>query len=202
MGDAFEFIESTGLRYLRDTYFSHHNAPLVSAFIERWHPETNSFHLPFGEMTITLHDVIHILGLQCVGVQCTSDVYRKDRDVLPKLAELFEDEEITVVGSYVQGTSVALDDILYKLTDDRVVSDQSYAILYMWYLLSCTLFVDKSGNRAPLSVLRLVADLDRLGRMAMGAGTLAYLYRNLGIASRRDCRQLGGCVTLLEVTLL
>src|SRR3954468_20645308 len=24
------------------------DAPLLSAFVERWHPETSSFHLPFG----------------------------------------------------------------------------------------------------------------------------------------------------------
>ena len=36
---------------------------LVFAFCERWHPEKNSFHLPFGEMTITLDDVGAILDI-------------------------------------------------------------------------------------------------------------------------------------------
>ena len=30
---------------------------LISAFVKRLHRETNSFHLPVGEMTITLDDV-------------------------------------------------------------------------------------------------------------------------------------------------
>ncbi|KAH0696708.1 hypothetical protein KY290_014094 [Solanum tuberosum] len=30
---------------------------LVTTMIERWRPETYCFHLPFGEVTITLHDV-------------------------------------------------------------------------------------------------------------------------------------------------
>ncbi|XP_058775602.1 uncharacterized protein LOC131649871 [Vicia villosa] len=33
------------------------DASLVSVFIKRWHSKTSSFHLPFGEMTITLDDV-------------------------------------------------------------------------------------------------------------------------------------------------
>jgi len=40
---------------------------LISAFVERWHRETNSFHLPVGEMTITLDDVSSLLHLPILG---------------------------------------------------------------------------------------------------------------------------------------
>ncbi|QHN92031.1 uncharacterized protein DS421_17g580100 [Arachis hypogaea] len=37
--------------------------PLVSGFVERWHPETHMFHMSFGECTITLQDMAYQLGL-------------------------------------------------------------------------------------------------------------------------------------------
>ncbi|KAH9294408.1 hypothetical protein KI387_040387, partial [Taxus chinensis] len=35
---------------------------LMVALIKRWDPATNVFHLPIGEMTITLEDVYRILS--------------------------------------------------------------------------------------------------------------------------------------------
>ena len=36
---------------------------LINAFVERFYPETNTFHLPFGELGITIDEVVHITGL-------------------------------------------------------------------------------------------------------------------------------------------
>jgi len=43
------------------------NKGLLCAFVERWHPETNSFHFPVGELTITLDDVSNLLHLPIIG---------------------------------------------------------------------------------------------------------------------------------------
>ncbi|KAH1213967.1 Protein MAIN-LIKE 2 [Glycine max] len=40
---------------------------LISAFVERWHKETSSFHFSIGEVTITLDDIASLLHLPIVG---------------------------------------------------------------------------------------------------------------------------------------
>ena len=40
---------------------------LLAALLDRWRPETHTFHLPVGEMTPTLQDVAMLLRLPCAG---------------------------------------------------------------------------------------------------------------------------------------
>jgi hypothetical protein len=40
---------------------------LMCGLVERWRPETHSFHLPVGEMTVTLQDVSALWGLRIDG---------------------------------------------------------------------------------------------------------------------------------------
>lgn len=39
------------------------DTPLLTAFVERWHKETSSFHLSFEEMIVTLDDVFSLFHL-------------------------------------------------------------------------------------------------------------------------------------------
>ncbi|CAN6209607.1 unnamed protein product [Urochloa humidicola] len=48
------------------THF-HFDMSLLAALLDRWRPETHTFHLPVGEMTPTLQDVSLLLGLPCAG---------------------------------------------------------------------------------------------------------------------------------------
>ncbi|KAG8501048.1 hypothetical protein CXB51_003147 [Gossypium anomalum] len=54
------------------------DSKLISALIERWRPETFTFHLPCGECTITLEDVHLQLGLPVDGDAVTGSVHSAD----------------------------------------------------------------------------------------------------------------------------
>ena len=56
-------IAATGLSPLIRCSVITTDPGLISAFVERWHRETSTFHLPVGELTITLDDVASLLHL-------------------------------------------------------------------------------------------------------------------------------------------
>ncbi|KAL4370258.1 hypothetical protein AHAS_Ahas06G0047800 [Arachis hypogaea] len=61
--------------YLRATGFYHVSRigvirgfhPMLATLVERWRPETHTFVLSIGEVTVTLEDVAHIFGLPIDG---------------------------------------------------------------------------------------------------------------------------------------
>ncbi|RYQ97513.1 hypothetical protein Ahy_B08g093569 [Arachis hypogaea] len=44
---------------------------MINALIERWRPETHTFHFPVGECAVTLEDMAMILGLPTYGLPVT-----------------------------------------------------------------------------------------------------------------------------------
>ncbi|QHN77378.1 uncharacterized protein DS421_19g652180 [Arachis hypogaea] len=144
------YLQMAGLYHLarlNESWFRL-DKPLVSAFIERWRPETHTFHMPFGECTITLQD--ELLGVlppaNCIDkfiVKCTW------------FEETFSD--------------------LSQGADDETV--RRYARAYIMMLLSTQLFGDKSGTCLHIRWLPYVARLEDMGQYSWGSAALSWLYR-------------------------
>ncbi|XP_006580702.1 protein MAIN-LIKE 1-like [Glycine max] len=82
---------------------------LISAFVERWHRETSTFHLPVGELTITLDDVASLLHLPITGELHTFEPL-VTLDAIGLLTELLEvsHEEATFETRQAGGPHVRL----------------------------------------------------------------------------------------------
>ena len=65
--ELYGVLTATPLGRLPYIMHQHIDSALITAFVERWQPVTNTFHMPWGEMTIMLHDVQRILGIGIEG---------------------------------------------------------------------------------------------------------------------------------------
>ncbi|GAB2283804.1 hypothetical protein Dimus_039629 [Dionaea muscipula] len=179
---------------------------LVSTFVERWFPETNTFHFLFGEMTITPEDVHQLLGLSVMGRPVLFE-RMTDRATVTELM-------VDLLGASAADLAVAMDGSLVRLkwlrshfqplgTDDASDEEVEHAVrAYLLYLLGTTIFTSKSGDKVSGSYLHLLRDLTCLNGFAWGATCLAFLYRELGKVSRVGTRQVVGYLTLLEAWVL
>ncbi|KAK9743265.1 hypothetical protein RND81_03G227400 [Saponaria officinalis] len=130
--DMRTFLDDSGLRHLGGCMLAHIDMPLISAFVERWQPDTNTFHLPFGEMSILLHDVEKILRLPIHGRECgPSSSGEAGLDPTFYIAHLLGKQQ----------------------------EDLNRATAYLAVLLGSTVFVDKSGDRLRAAIFPLLGDM-------------------------------------------
>lgn len=61
------YIERSELLPLVHSSYQTMSSVVIIVFIERWYPKTNTFHMPFMEMTIMLDDVNTLLDIPVVG---------------------------------------------------------------------------------------------------------------------------------------
>ena len=82
-------VAATGLSPLIACSIDNGDRGLIFTFLEWWHKETSSFHLPVGELTITLDDVTSLFHLPIIGAFYSFETLHVDEAVL-MLVELLE----------------------------------------------------------------------------------------------------------------
>ncbi|GMH12641.1 hypothetical protein Nepgr_014482 [Nepenthes gracilis] len=191
-----ELIEKAGFGYMRSIPAISLDNPLISALVERWRRETNTFHLNVGEMTVTLEDVAYLLGLAIDGEPVIGVTYT----TCDSVCEMFLGK--VPHGSYTSGGMVKLSwlkECFSRCPGDASVEDiKRHTRAYLLYLVGSTIFSTTTGNKVPVMYLPLFQSFEQCGKYAWGAAALAFLYRALGNASLRSQSTVSGSLTLLQ----
>uniref|UniRef100_A0ACD5THH0 Uncharacterized protein n=1 Tax=Avena sativa TaxID=4498 RepID=A0ACD5THH0_AVESA len=179
------------------------NAAAITALVDRWRPETHTFHLRTGEITPTLQDVSMIFGLPIAGeplcMSTDSDGWRNAMELLIGMApEELEDKSKDRVPA---GATYAwiVENFRQCPNPAEVEVIETHARVYVWYVLSRTLFADSGGRTAQWMWLKALANWD--SNISWGSAALAYLYRQLDDACRRagENAGIGGAMVLLSI---
>ena len=116
---------------------------LVTSLVDRWRPETSTFHFPTGEITITLADVSCLLGVTVEGNPVTirqlsnyEDIFQQYLGVVPPRSE-------------IRGATVKLTWLCDMFADEPSLNASDVEIEYharavILHLISCRQFPDHS----------------------------------------------------------
>ncbi|KAF5948328.1 hypothetical protein HYC85_014285, partial [Camellia sinensis] len=191
-----ELVKKAGFDYLRLIPAISLDNPLISALVERWRRETNTFHFTVGEMTVTLEDVAYLLGLAVDGEPVIGVTYTTCEVVCLKYLGKAPDS------GYTSGGMVKLSwlkETFARCPEDAPIEDiERCTRAYLLYLVGSTIFSTTTGNKVPVMYLPLFENFDQAGKYAWGAAALSFLYRALGNASLKSQSTISGCLTLLQ----
>ena len=171
--------------------------PLITCLVERWRPETHTFHVPVGEMTITLQDIAIILGLRIDGPAVTGTCVL---DVAELCGELLG---VTPPTDALRGSAISIRWLCQQLStpgpDADEVDLEWSARGFILVLMGSFLFADKKGVHVHLCFLPLLRDLTQTSTYSWGAAVLAHTYRELCHASLNRRCGISSCITLIQV---
>ncbi|KAD2392701.1 hypothetical protein E3N88_39678 [Mikania micrantha] len=114
------YVNIAGFGGLLDCGYRNLDHGLLEALIERWRPETHTFHLPIGEATVTLEDVNVLWGLPieggvvsgCENSSTVANRIVRCQTLLVSLSILNNLENLTACGQLSWGSAVLA--VLYR----------------------------------------------------------------------------------------
>nr|XP_027186726.1 protein MAINTENANCE OF MERISTEMS-like [Cicer arietinum] len=168
---------------------------LITAMVERWRPETHTFHLPIGECTITLEDVYYILGLNVSGLPVSGSNFVQVKQICDYLGVITPDGATKGNSIKLKWLKNTFDDVGENASE---LEKQASCRAYILRMIGGLLMPDKSNNRVHLKYLSLLGDLNKVSQYSWGSAVLATLYRELCLATKPGVISMGGCALLLQ----
>ncbi|KAH1228456.1 Protein MAIN-LIKE 1 [Glycine max] len=169
-----EMVARTGLSPLIACSVDTGDRGLICSFVERWHRETSTFHLPVGEVSIMLDDVASLLHLPIFGDFHTFQPLHIDEAVLMLVELLMISPEVAMdeighcAGPYVR---------LSGLRD---------------------IYQHRCQTQHWTAAAHALCDLTQTRRYAWGAAGLVHMYDQLNDVSISTNRQVAGYIMLLQ----
>ncbi|XP_019233253.1 PREDICTED: serine/threonine-protein phosphatase 7 long form homolog [Nicotiana attenuata] len=181
-GRVVERLQATGFYTIVQLGRMQLDWSLITALVERWRPETHTFHLPTGEATITFEDIQVLYGLHVDGRAVALPQYIRGMtraQFLDMMGEFtgFRPEGgaggSRVLLSAIRDQMVFLHPDIHGETEDLWI--ERYTRLALLLLFGCLLFPDTSGSRVTMRFLHYLQQLDELPQYSWGSAVLAYL---------------------------
>ncbi|QHN97709.1 Serine/threonine-protein phosphatase 7 long form like [Arachis hypogaea] len=183
-------LRETGFYYVFQIGVIKGQSAMINALIERWRPETHTFHFSVGECAVTLEDVALILGLPTNGLPVTGPTMSSFEALE---AECLHQFEIAPRNTDCRGSFIKLK--WFRGLKDRIVLNddvhmQMYVKCHIMLLFGTILFADKSG--AVGNSCRLQGDgrsTDTVGHLGLDPATISSADSRQSL-SVSNCKQL------------
>ncbi|XP_019442354.1 PREDICTED: serine/threonine-protein phosphatase 7 long form homolog [Lupinus angustifolius] len=188
-----EVIRNTTFGHIIDIGTIEINNHLITALVEKWRPETHTFHLPVGECTVTLEDVTYQLGLPINGAPVTGIASGNWEMICHNLLGAIPTDK-QIMGQRIQMSWLdSTFAVLPPHADDVVIEQHARG------MIGGFLMPDTSGSRVHLMYLPLLEDLSQTFQYSWGSAVLACLYRGICRAALISHQiEIGGCLHLLQ----
>ncbi|KAH7850847.1 hypothetical protein Vadar_003676 [Vaccinium darrowii] len=193
------YVRKTNLEGLLRAPFVALDRALIIALVERWRPETHSFHLGPGKKTVTLQVVEVILGLPTKGeaVIESSDLKDIQQFCMRLLGKAPSKSNNEFMGQKVTMKWLTQFDGQINEEDSKEVVKQK-AQGFLLRMLGGTIFADHTGTLINLCWLPLLEDFEKAGRYSWGSSTLGALYNGLCHVATK-VKEATGAMILLQI---
>ncbi|KAH1205149.1 Serine/threonine-protein phosphatase 7 long form [Glycine max] len=174
---------------------------IVNAFVERWRPETHTFHLTCGEATITLQDVSSLLGLLVDDNPLIGSTNIDGIDMCEQYLGVRLNANALADGNTLKLSWLASE---FANIQDYVDNEEHLKMFARAWILRFTggvLLVDKSSKRVPMRYLQFLVAFKECSTYAWGVAALSYLYKEMCNATDYNVQSIGGYILIIQLWL-